>query len=343
MKISASVTRAAACAFAAILAGCSASQVQPLAGTDAAGLRIDRSGAVRSPGAMQPDRAQPWMVRTDGRSGCAYDEVLPPCGLLYVSEYTNDDVLVIQHDKLVGTLTGFDGPDGVCSDRTGDVWIVNNRGATIVEYTHGATKPAKTLEDPGEYPLGCAVNPITGSVVVTNVYTTGSGPGSIAVYHHATGKPLILSDPDIYYVYFCGFDPAGNLYIDGFNTSQQFQFAELPRNKYKFKTLTLDTTVYWPGNIQWDGKHIDVGDQRYQNSEASAIYRTTGAGGHVVGTTVLSGAQDVVGYWIPATNVIGPDANLDDVGLYRYPLGGKPTVRVPRIKDPYGATISFVR
>jgi DNA-binding beta-propeller fold protein YncE len=302
----------------------------------------DPAGTPFRAASIHPNRERSWML-APANTGCAYDEVLPPCGLLYLSEFSQDDVLVFQHDTVVGTLTGFNGPDGVCSDKSGNVWISNNRGASVVEYAHGGTKPIATLKDPGVYPLGCSVNPITGSVAVANFSTTASGRGSIAIYHHATGKPLILTDPDIYYMYFCGYDSAGNLYVDGLNTSGAFQFAELPRNKYKFTSITLDTTVYFPGNVQWDGKHVDVGDQMYQNSVASAVYRTDGAGGQVVGTTVLSDSQDVVGYWIQATNLIGPDANLNDVGLYRYPIGGKATLRVGRLHEPYGAAVSYPR
>ena len=46
----------------------------------------------------------------------------------------------------------------------------------------------------------------------------------------------------------------------------------------------------------------------------------------------MNGAQDVVGYWLRAGNVIAPDANLNDVSLYQYPAGGDPalSIRKPR-------------
>lgn len=342
MKTWVSLRRAAAFAGAALFSGCAASSIAPSNQSPAAlRVAISPSGAVRGDFAIQPDRSRSWMSKSRILR-CHYNQVLPPCGLLYVSDYSDDDVLVIQRDKIVGKLTGFDGPDGVCSDRAGNVWIVNNLAADIVEYAHGGTEVINTLSDAGEYPLGCAVNPISGALVVTNIYTTGSGPGSIAVYHHASGEPLILSDPEIYYVYFCGFDNAGNLYIDGLNTSGAFTFAELRRNTRHFRNITLSGTIYFPGNIQWDGKHVDVGDQMYNDQVESAIYQTDGAGGKIVGTTVFSGAQDIVGYAVIDNSVIGPDANLGDVGLYPYPAGGDATVRIRRLAHPYGATISDV-
>ena len=164
-------------------------------------------------------------------TSCVYNGKLPPCGLLYVSSYYTNDVFVFKNNALVGKLTGFNAPDGVCTDKSGNVWITNNRGQSIVEYAHGGSTPIKTLSDPGVYPLGCAVNPRTGAIAVTNVFTTGSGQGNVAIYHKASGKPLILTDPDIYDVYFCGFDAQSNLYIDGLDTSGNFEFAELPRDR----------------------------------------------------------------------------------------------------------------
>jgi hypothetical protein len=333
----------AALACAALFTACSGGSLQPLGGGGSAppAATIPKSGALHDPSAIRPDRGKSWMLPS--LASCVYDGKLPPCGMLYVSNYLDNDVLVFKNEKLIGKLTGFNGPDGLCSDKSGNVWIVNNLGASVVEYAHGGTSPIKTLSDAGVYPLGCAVNPITGSLVVTNIYTTGSGPGSVSIYHKDMGPPLVIGDSNIYYVFFCGFDASGNLYIDGLDTKQHFHFAELPRGKFEFKDITLDGTIYWPGAIAWDGTYVDVGDQEYQNSVASAIYQTTGAGGHIAGATLLSGAQDVVGYWLGAGSVIGPDANLNDVGLYRYPSGGEPTATLNKFDGPYGAVVSVAR
>jgi len=343
MKSQRSLIRAAAtAAIAAFLAGCGASQFTTLGGAGGsahpAGLTIASSGAVRGGGVIRPDGAKSWMLPSP--ASCAYNGKLPPCGLLYVSNYYDDDVLVFQRGKLFGTLTGFNGPDGLCHDFAGNVWIVNNLGQDVVEYAHGGTTQIKALSDPGEYPLGCAVEPGGDAVAVTNIFTLGSGQGSVAIYHKDAGPPDILTDPDIYYVYFCGFDNQRNLYIDGFDTSGDFTFAELPRHERKFKNIVLNGTIYWPGAIQWDGTYVVVGDQMYQDQVESAAYQTTGAGGEIVGTTVFTGAQDIVGFDIKDTSVIGPDANLNVVGLYRYPGGGKPTVRLHHFRHPYGVTVS---
>ncbi|HEX3457706.1 MAG TPA: hypothetical protein VHR97_07095 [Candidatus Baltobacteraceae bacterium] len=332
---------AVAAAMAAIvLAACGATTP---AGYSATPLlvsgRVDPSGAAHGGGAMHPDRGRSWM-RLLSQARCSVQQVLPPCGLLYVSDYHDDDVIVYQNNQIVGKLTGFKGPDGVCSDKRGNVWIVNNLGAGVVEYAHGGQSPIAQLSDDNVYPLGCSVDTVTGKLAVTNVYALNGSPGSVAVYTNATGTPALYSDPNIYYMYFCGYDNQGNLFVDGRDTDGNFRFAELPKDGDTFTDITVSSTIYFPGNIRWDGHHIAVGDQEFGNQVASGIYRLTGATGHVAGTTVFDRAQDVVGFWIEAWFVIAPDANRNVVGLYRYPKAGSPTDKVKHFDGAYGVAIS---
>ena len=86
-------------------------------------------------------------------------------------------------------ITGLSGPDGICSDKKGDIWVANNLAADVVEYKHGGTSPKATLSDPNVYPVGCSVDPMTGNLAVTNIFTTSGGQGSVAVYAGAAGRP----------------------------------------------------------------------------------------------------------------------------------------------------------
>jgi hypothetical protein len=290
---------------------------------------------------VDPNRSPSSIRVSDSR--CDHKGVLPPCGLLYVTDYYADAVQVYRDDALVGTLTGFRGPDGICNDRSGDVWITNNLGASVVEYAHGATAPTAKLRDPKVYPLGCSVDPTTGNLAVANIYATNGTHGSVAIYAGAQGSPAYYSDPEMYYVYFCGYDGSGNLFVDGRNTSGGFQFAELPKGSSTFRNITLSGgTIYFPGNVFWDGTYVAVGDQQYQSEASSAIYRTTGAGGQIVSVVQMLGAQDVIGFYIfsPTRSLIAPDAALNDVGLYKYPRGGVPTNKIAGFDGPFGAAIS---
>jgi hypothetical protein len=180
----------------------------------------------------------------------------------------------------------------------------------------------------------------------------GSGQGYVAIFAHAKGTPKYYLDSKMFAVYFCGYDPKGNLYVDGEQNgpSTAFQFAELPKGKKTLKNITLKgVTINFPGNIRWDGKYVAVGDQNYQTyPEISAVYQTTGATGKVVSKTVFTNYGDIEGFWIEGKTVIGPDNCQNgcikgpSVGFYNYPAGGKPTKTIisKSFNWPIGAAVS---
>jgi hypothetical protein len=276
--------------------------------------------------------------------------------LLYVSNLNSGTVNVYSYpsDKLVGTIKGdYDGPDGICVDKKNDIWVVNNSGASLVEYKHGGKTPIATLGGI-ILPIGCSIDPTTGNLAVTSYGASSDGGGSVSIFAHAEGTPTVYTDSEIPHFNFCGYDPKGNLYADGTDAAQsQFHFAELSKGAKAFKNITLKGgIIYYPGNVQWDGKYVAVGDQDAgsASSGVSAIYQTTGSGGKIVHETPLNSgeAEDVIGFWIQGSAVIGPNVGYpyttDDkgsVGFYKYPAGGNPTKTLKKGFDwPQGAAIS---
>ena len=272
--------------------------------------------------------------------------------LLYVSNIDSDTVNVYSYpgDKRLGTLTAdFDGPDGICVDKQNDIWVVNNQGASLVEYKHGGKSPIATLSGI-VLPIGCSVDPTTGDLAVTSYGVDSSGGGSVSIFAHAKGTPKVYTDSEIPHFNFCGYDPKGNLYADGTDASQTtFHFAELPKGKKTFKNIALKGgVIYYPGMVQWDGKYVAVGDQEAGGaSNEDAIYQTTGAGGKIVHETPLDagGLEEIIGFWIQGSTVIGPNAltisGANDVGFYKYPAGGKPTKILKKgFAAPQGSAIS---
>lgn len=263
--------------------------------------------------------------------------------LLYVSSVLTNDVYVYAYStqKLVGTLTGFSTPYGLCVDKAANVWIVNDGASQIVEYAHGGTAPVATLSDPGEYPEGCSVDPVTGNLAVTNFYSS-TGGGSVAIYAGAHGSPKLYSDPAIFNYRFCGYDANGNLFVDGASSSAAFALAELPKGSSTFTSISLAQKIEWPGGVQWDGKYIAVGD-----TDTAMIYRINAAG-QIKGSLSLGGANYVNQFWleIPASKLarrgataIVPSQDGGVVGYYKYPSGGSPTSTVT-VSEPFGATVS---
>ena len=268
--------------------------------------------------------------------------------LLYVSSILTNDVYVYSYPdgKLEGTLTGFDDPYGLCSDAAGDVWIVNDGANQIVEYKHGGTKPIATLSDPGEFPEGCSVDPVTGNLAVTNFYATSNGAGSVAIYAHAAGSPTLYSDPHFQEYRFCGYDKKGNLYVDGVTASSVFALAELARGKKTFATITLKQSIEWPGGVSFDGTNIAIGD-----TDASKVYLISGKSGSIVGTVSLGDANYVNQFWIvpgstgktnlTQARLIAPSQDGNVVGIYAYPAGDFPKKKIT-VEEPFGATVSTI-
>jgi hypothetical protein len=267
--------------------------------------------------------------------------------LLYVTDPTDGDAYAISlpTGKLVGKLTGFNQPLGDCVDADGDVFIAVSQSAQVREYKHGAKQAFNVLSDSGYYPLGCAVDPSTGNLAVTNIIGNGNGsdPGNVAVYKNARGAPSYYQDASIYQYGYCSYDSQGNLYIDGITPpSDNPQVAELPKGSKKFTNITLDQTL--GGNnissLLWDGTALAVASQ-----DSAVIYRfqISGSSGNEVGTTQLRGSSGVGAFWIENATLYAPayQSSVASVNVYPYPAGGKPSKKYYAVVAPWAATVSM--
>jgi hypothetical protein len=342
MKISSLAHHVPGILAIAILAGCSG---QSQLGSSGAFQRSVTYSALNPPlvgrlstliQALQrpynPDQRQSWMAPDAKKKN-----------LLYVSDASANDVYVYSYrtTKLKGTLTGFNAPGGLCVDQAGDVFIANTSANDIVEYAHGGTSPIATLSDPGEYPVDCSVDPTSGNLAVTNLFSN-SGPGSVSIYPNASGTPTNYADPDISEMLFCGYDDHGNLFLDGLTNGNVFALAELPNGSSTFTNITLNQSINYPGGVQWDGKYVALGDQ-----DANVIYRLqiTPSGAKVVGTVQLNDIPHPAQFWIEGrrdrSKVIVPDSESGGyVGFWRYPAGGTATKTITGFRAPVGSTVS---
>ncbi len=169
--------------------------------------------------------------------------------LLYVA--TGDNLYVLSYPKgrLIGTLgiTAYN----ICSNSKGDVFVPS-AGYQIVEYAHNG-KRIQTLQD-GDVPLSCAVDPISGTLAVTN---EGSGAGEVAIYANAQGSPQYYRDPDISTYGLSGYDNSGDLFVDG--SGPENIVAELPRRNHVFSRTTCSNSRFDAFDaLQWDGTHMTM-------------------------------------------------------------------------------------
>ena len=326
-----------------ILGGCSAggSQLTQFGAPPQSAAQFD-SHFTQSNGpiAMHSDRPRSWMD-----PGAKKDD------LYYISDNGTDDVYVYANEprkgkRLVGTLTDFSAPKGMCADKAGDVFITNqvprNVGPSdILEYAHGGASPIATLTDAAYYPYGCSVDPMTGNLAVTNASNaTSYGPGDVVIYKNATGLPTNYPDSEFNQYFFCGYDSKGNLFVDGISYASGAEFAKLPNGSENLEQMTLKQSFQLPGAVQWDGKHLAVGD-----SIAGVIYRfkIRGDTGTMVGTTPLDGSNYIRQFWIYGAKVAGANNQGASVDFWNYPAGGTATGTIGGFKYPTGVTVSLAK
>jgi hypothetical protein len=267
--------------------------------------------------------------------------------LLYVTEFGIGDVNVFSYPQgsLVGTLTGFIHPLEDCTDRAGDVFITNDYSENIFEYAHGGTSPIATFTDPPYTPFDCSVDPITGNLAVTQYAPPGSGRGNLAIYSVSSGRLTEYKDPSILTYIYCGYDKAGNLFVDGDDANNHFAFAELPAGNRTFENIKLDRGIGSLGAIQWDGKHLAAAA-----TGRDVIYQLNisgGRGSEVGVTRVHHVNHELRGFWIQGATVIVANVKQQNgwpfrgtVLFYNYPLGGEPTETLSGLDGPGGVTVS---
>jgi hypothetical protein len=220
--------------------------------------------------------------------------------LLYVSDLGSNSVDYFTYPalKAVGTLTGFGSVAGVCSNQAGNVFVVDEAGPVVV-YAHGGTKPIRKLQIRGA-PYGCADDPVTGNLAVTNMSAVLYG--TITIYTHAKGKGKIYEDYKVGTTDFCAYDGKGNLFIGGSNLSAQFVLLELPKGGRGFRTYSLTRMVKNAGGVQWDGKYVAISDRG-----AGVIYRTTTTG-KVAQVVRLKDGPQIDGFCLAGATLFGPNA-----------------------------------
>ncbi|HEV3091362.1 MAG TPA: hypothetical protein VGX91_07985 [Candidatus Cybelea sp.] len=258
--------------------------------------------------------------------------------LLYVSDDVTDDVYIYAYPSgtLVAAITGFVMPSGLCVRQPGLIFVTDTGASDIKEYKFGGTNPIQTISDAGEYPVSCSVNPTTGRLAVANYETTSFGPGSISVYPPPYSTSTVYADPTMQNFYFIGYRPNGRIFADGINTAGAFQLDKLLPPT--FSIITLAPAITTPGNVQWSGTSLVVGDQT-----GNLFYRYTIAGlfGTAGPSSTFTGACDVLQFFVngAGTKIVGPDScgTPPNADTYAFPAGGLPIP--PSVTTPLGKPV----
>jgi hypothetical protein len=254
--------------------------------------------------------------------------------LMYVSN-GNGTVTVYSYPqgKMVGTLLGFDVPEGECVDAAGNVFVTVYDLGKIFEYAHGGTKPLAKLSGTEE-PWSCSVDPTSGNLAVD---TTAFG-GPVSIYAHAKGSPKIygigIQAP------WCGYDNKGNLFVSGTGSPPLGFLEELPRGSSGFVDVSVygSGKAYPAGAVQWDGRYLAVGDGGEGGMDINRFAVTKGTATKKGEGTFIGSTTTV--FWIYGTTIAALNDHAN-IGIWKYPAGGYPTKIVYHgVQYPTGITIS---
>ncbi|HEY1654243.1 MAG TPA: hypothetical protein VGF86_03930 [Candidatus Tumulicola sp.] len=264
--------------------------------------------------------------------------------LIYVSDLNAFTVSVYSFSgEFLGLLTGLAQPDGMCTDATGNVYIVDFQSAVIKAYAHNSGVAFKTLKDPNFTPTSCGIDPKSGDLAVTNDGNGTGGSGNVAIYTKAKGNPKFYSGSNVDAPFFCGYDDKGNLFVDGGTAnSSVIGLAELPAGQAALKDLKLKPKLQFPGDIAWDGNYVDVAD-----AGSGIIYSITvsGSSASVKRKIELAGGLPIFEYAFVGSELIGAAVETaspatGDVAVWRYPGGGFPARRFGSLALPFGVAVS---
>lgn len=219
----------------------------------------------------------------------------------------------------VGSLTGFASLTGICSDGSGNVWIIDtpsSQTSTLYEYAHAGSHPIATLNGP-KSPYVCSVDPASGNLALGDLDST------VAVYTGARGSPTYYSTVGFMEdVRIITYDGSGDLYF----RSEQDKTATGWLQQGGSSVMHFGVTRR--GSYGWDGQHLAIrGLAKMPKTNALILFKVVGGGGSKVGQVRLNGCNGTFGtFSIRGSELAVPCLGNTGYTLsyYNYPSGGNP-------------------
>jgi hypothetical protein len=277
------------------------------------------SPAVHASSAL--DRTHSWMARE-----ASSDD------LLYISDGGGVHIFSYPKGTPVGEIKGFMSPEGLCSDRAGNVFVTDSIVGRVWEFAHGGTKPVRYFNDiyVDFAPYDCSVDPTTRNLAVAS-----QDSGFVVIFPNEQNTPEVYYDPYAL-MFHCAYDATGNLYDDLVIYRHREYIGVLRKGSQTFKNFLLDGRAGIPGALQFDGQHVVANDL---NTNVLHQLNFSGSNATVIGSTPLNGAKQIEQFWIHKGKAIGPDL-YGTVYYWNYPVGGSPIHSISGFTDPVGSTIS---
>lgn len=225
----------------------------------------------------------------------------------------------------------------------------------MLEYSYTG-KLVNTIKRPHLDPYGCAVDPVSYALAVTQQDEFKFEVGSILVFTTPSAHPKMLRNPEQVSYNNAAFDPFGDLWVTGFGT----QWPVISKcGVSSCQTVRLrGGSIFSPGPIAWDNVHGNwvIFDNYCHESATTCSYPVSDDG--VVGTptTYLNPAGGALCNLIQAAlvqtgqrtlAVVGGDSQYvctgyknSSVDLWAYPAGGLPVRSNNRVIFPWGAAVN---
>jgi hypothetical protein len=305
-------------------------------------------GTAVTPAPSQPftaDAANTWMSR----------EAPKASNLLYVSSYSDNRVTIYTYDdgnsiKLVGTISIVQ-PGGMCTDKTGDVWVPSYQSKKIEEFAHGGTTPIQSIRREAGYPYACAVDSLTGDLAVTYELPSEKHRPSSTVVIYAEGQPpRSIAPNDLSPIGFVVYDNKGDLFVDGTPCYRghcpplhdRTVLLEYPAAGSSFKQLTIaGATISQATGLDWINPTLLLTNNDASTHKVTAYkLLVRGDNATVVGTLPLKHAGPAYGVWVRAGLVIVPDENGDIVRTYDLKNGSFVSSFTKGLSSPFATVVS---
>jgi hypothetical protein len=257
--------------------------------------------------------------------------------LLYVSsDYSDEKVYSFPEGQLLQTLTISGGPEALCTDKLGDVYIPQGYGQIVAEYAHGGTEPIASWGFPNVTPQACAVDPATGDVAVAG------GNQKLVIFSPTFGNVTYYSNSAIESYYYATYSAARDLFVVVYTFASGYELWELSKGSSTLKKVALPFDLCCPYDVQWDGKYLAIETSHSSGTATIDRLAVHDYRAKVEGRVHLTYTQTYTSqFWIEGSTLIHSDYYSDDVAFFKYPAGGSPTKTIKRV-GPYvvGITVS---
>jgi len=198
---------------------------------------------------------------------------------VFLADAVFNIVTIFNRDGTTSTLSGFQEPQGLTSDSSGNLYVADTVNARTVVYAPPyRNRPTSVLPDPGEWPVDVAVAK-DGTVAAVNIcQPSGSqcgGPGSIAFY--ATNKSktscATVRAKSGMKLLWDAFDANGNLYVVADLNYTKVVIGSISGecNATSLTVLKPNVKIVWAAGIQVDTSNNVVIINGFGNSGIPTI------------------------------------------------------------------------